>query len=587
MAAQDLQILVVVDLYPGISVEELKNQLPDERDERVVLRLTELGAPHIEPPPDTKPIDWPAIGQAVEKMAARVHELQAARSTPTVVFVAGKGPLAAFTHLGYKLTKSVQRTIVLNQPPGAGEWQSFPIDSTGVEDAKLLDVVEGVPADPQLADGWLGLYVDTAGRSPEKQLFLDFLKGEGAQVASVMQLRSSKPLTVTPDNIGALARQLAQLVSVAPSRYPHRKGLALFTGVPTQVAFALGRAMSPNVLGEVWLTEYRHPRYQPVYTLPFAPAAGPPIPQDAAAQNTRRKVLDAMMDGIADLRNYLKPAHLPPGILPEEGSQKDGRKDYIGRLAKLQLSIETKEDQPFELRVVENLYTIGQGILHALARSTEEQQKSFAKLLLLHELLHDTQGLRSTNYAAIGRACFVLEQVDYAADVFALQAIMNMELDIGGQIAHDQVSKRLQAWLEMILHGIECFDLMEHGPKIERLPERRLRRYLLWHLQLARAMTVKQASHVEEMLRSSLTVELAPLAGYIDEKDRDKVVTRALSETELFIAIDGHLVRAPPTAAFQPGPLVDAVRTYSHAPIQQIMRAVVNEHRAKLAPWVA
>lgn len=583
MASQDLQILVVVDLYPGISIEELKRQLPDERDERVVLRLTELGAPELSPPPDTKPIDWLAIGNAVEETAAKVHGLQAGRSNPTVVYVAGKGPLAAFIHLGYKLTKSVQRTVVLNQPPGGGKWEHFPIDTTGIDEADVLDEMLGVPPKPRPGSGRLCIYVDTAGRATDDDVFGHFLEKEGEPVAEVMQLRSSKKLVVTPDNIGALARQLAQFMSMAPSRYPNRKGLALFVGAPAQVAFALGRAMSPNVVGSnIWLTEYRDSKYELAYELPFGPTSGPPIPQDDAAKLARRKVLDAMMAGIADLRKYLKPGHLPSGPLTEEG-----RKKYIERLGALQLSAETREDQPFELRVVEDRYTLGQGILQALARSTEEQQRSFAKLLLLHELIHDTQGLRSTNYASIGRACFVLEQVDYAADVFALQAIMNMELDVDGQRAHEEVAQRLHGWIEMILHGIESFDLMEQGLKMARLAERRLRRYLLWHLQLARAATVKRATDVEEMMRSPLTVELAPLAGHIDTKEHDKVVTRALPETELFIAIGGRLVRAPSRARFEPGTLVEAVRTYSHEPIQQIMRAVVNEHRAELAPWAA
>src|SRR5262245_49544944 len=101
MASQDLQILVFVDIYPGVSVEELKGELPAERDGRTVLLLTEFGAPRLEPPPDSAPIDWPAIGHAVERLAAKVRELRAGRSNPTVLFMGGKGPLPVFIHLGY------------------------------------------------------------------------------------------------------------------------------------------------------------------------------------------------------------------------------------------------------------------------------------------------------------------------------------------------------------------------------------------------------------------------------------------------------------------------------------------------------
>lgn len=581
MASQDLQILIVVDIYPGVSVEELKAELPAERDERIVLQLTRLGAPQLAPPPDTSPIDWPAIGKAVEEVAAEVHELQASRSNTTVVFIAGKGPLAVFVHLGYKFTKSVHRTIVLNQPHGGGRWEPFAIESTTADESEPLDEALGVPSEPLPSDGRVGIAFDTAGRGTDKGVFASFIKDEGDPLAGVMQLRSSQKLLVTQTNMGPLVRQLAQFMSMAPARYPDRRGIAIFAGVPAQVAFAIGKAMSPNVVGKsVWLTEYRQPNYELAYSLPFRTSTEAPLPKDAASVLARRKVLDAMMNGIKELRRYLKPDHLPKGILPEGDREK-----YIARLNELELPTDTTEDEPFALRVIEGRYTMGAGILQALVNSTVDQQQSFAKLVLLHELLHDWQTLRSTNYTSIGRASFVLEQVDYAADVFALQALMNMELDIDGKRAHGEVSKRLRGWIDMILHGIQSFDLMEQGVKMERLPERRLRRYLLWHLHLARAATVKQADHVEEMLRPALTVELAPLAGRIDTERYDKVVTRAVPETELFIAIGGHLVRAPRRPGFEPGTLVEAVRNYAREPIQKVMVAVVDEHRSKLARW--
>lgn len=584
MALQDLQILIIVDIYPGVSIEDIKDTLPQQREDRVVLRLTDSGAPRLAPPPDTSPVDWPALGKAVEQIAAQVHELQASRPNPAVVYVAGKGPLAAFTHLGYKLTKSIHRAVVLNQPPGGGQWEHFAIESTGAENAELLDEVRGVPPEPEPSDGRLAIAIDTAGRRTDRSVFANFLKAEGEPVAGIMQLRSSQKLLVTPDNIGAIVRQLSQFMSMAPARYPDRHGLAIFVAGPAQLAFAIGRAMSPNVVGkDVWLTEYRQPAYELVYSLPFAADSSPAIPGDAESILARHKVLAEMMAGIAELKEELKPEHLPTRLLPESDRGK-----FMKSLAALRPSSATNESEPFELRVIEGRYTLANGgILQALVHSTQEQQRSFAKLLLLHELIHDWQTLRSTNYTSIGRACFVLEQVDYAADVFALETLMNMELDNGGARAHREVSKRLRGWIEMMLHGIQSFDLMEQGAKMGRLPERRLRRYLLWHLQLARAATVKQASHVEEMLRPSLTVELAPLAGHIDTERHDKVVTRALPDTEIFIAIGGHLVRAPKRAGFDPGGLVEAVRTYAHEPIQKIMVAVVDEHRGRLAPWAA
>lgn len=582
MAAHQRQILVVVDLYPGVAIEDLVGQLPDAREDRFVLRLSDFGASSLAPPPDTKPVDWTAIGTAVERLVARLHELQESSPVPSTVHVAGKGPLSVFVHLGYRTTKSVPRVIVLNPPPGGGNWESFPIAADADGGPNLLDDIRGLPAEPEVASGRLAIAIDTAGRRTPKKVYSDFLGEKGSPVAGVMQFFSSGAVRVTPENTGSLVRQLAQLLSVAPTLYPERSGLAIFIGGPAQVAFAVGRAMSPNVVGgDVWLTEHRGGKFELVYSLPFAVEASPAVPGDAESVLARRKVLDELMAGIAELKRELKPEHLPTAILPEKE-----RRAFMERLYELEPSAKTNEQEPFEMRVLEGRYTIANGgILQAFVRSTQEQQRAFAKLLLLHELIHDRQALRSTNYMSIGRACFVLEQIDYAADVFSLHTLMNLELEQGGPRAQKEVSKRLRGWMEMILHGIQAFDLMEQGSRMGRLPERRLRRYLLWHLQLARAATVREASHLEQLLAPSLVVELAPLAGYVDAHRYDKVVTRALTETELFIGIGGRLVRASKRPGLDPGELVEMVRGYAHEPIQGFMVKVVDDHREELAPW--
>jgi hypothetical protein len=581
MAKNNVQILIAVDLYPSLNVAELKETLPAEREGLQTLRLTEFGAPVLAPPPDDNPIDWLAIGRAVEKLVAQVREIQRAQPNPTIVFVGGRGPLAVFTHLGYALSKFGGRQVVLNPSTTGGAWEHFPMGAEPLEGSPPLDLEVGVPGQEVTRQGRVGIYIDTSGRIASEQIFEDFIAEEGDSVAGVVQLRSSTRLQVTAQNISPLILQVTQFLSHAPACFRRRAGLALFIGAPAQVAFAVGRAINPTVVGkDIWLTEYRAPRYQRVYSLPFAAGARPEIPRGPDADLARRKVNDAMLAGIADLKKYLKPEHLPEDVLGEAD-----RKKFVARLGELGSTDQAKEDDAFELRVIEGHYTLGVGILEALRRSNAIDPKAFAQLLLLHELLHDGQGLRSTNHFAVGRAGFVLEQVDYSADVFAIRTLMKMTLDIDGPRALDEAGARLRYWLEMALHGISAFDIMEHGPKIERLTERRLRRYLTWHMQLARAATVRRASQIDEMLRPALTLELAPLAGRLDTERYEKEVTRALPDAELFCAIGGKLIREAQQQGFNPGALVDAVKTYSSDPLQAAMKFVVDKHRAELAPW--
>ena len=70
-----------------------------------------------------------------------------------------------------------------------------------------------------------------------------------------------------------------------------------------------------------------------------------------------------------------------------------------------------------------------------------------------------------------------------------------------------------------------------------------------------RAETIETPAHLDALLASSLTVELAPLRARLDHR------------------FD------------HPGYLVEAVRTYDSDAIQHAMRHVVGEARAWLAPW--
>jgi len=580
MASHGLQILVVIDLYPVVSVDELKKELPDQRDDRVVLRLTdpEFGAPRLEPPPDDALVDWPAIGRAVEALGARVRALHAGEPTRTVLFVGGRGPLAVFIHLGYLFAKFGGHQVVLNQPPGGGRWEHFDMNAPVAAGTPRFDERTGLPADPVLSSGRVGISVDTAGREMPDEVFTDLIESEGDGVAGIVKIRYPGALLVSPEHISAIAQQFAQWLSMAPSRFPRRSGLAIFFGGPAQLAFVLGRSLNPTVVGRVLLTNFRHPTYERVYELPFLVEQAPTVPCSDGDEVARRRILDTMIAAIEELRTWLKPEHLPADVLPA-----GDRGKFIERLGEL-VHVRQESDS-FEMGVLRGQYTLGAGLLHAFCGSPEHQVKDAAKLLLLHELLHHWQDIRSTNHFNVGRAGVVLEQVDFAADAFALRALMSMELDVGGQRARGAAREILRRLLEACLHGVESFDRMEQGATIKRLPERRLRRYLAWHLQLARASAVSDASHADELLRPALTVELAPLIGRIDTQRYEKVVLRALDTTELFCAIGGHLVREPRRPGFDPGALVEAVRSYAGPVIQRAMLAVVDEHRARLAPW--
>lgn len=582
------QILVVVDIYPGVSKEALEAKLPDRRKDRKILSLVDdFRAPRLEQPPRTKPVDWYSLGEAIEALGVRVHELQEkGRPSPTKLYLGGNAPLSVFVHLGFVFTKSIKKVVVFNVPPGGGDWQAFAMDGleTGVPPRKIYDREIGFPKEPLPATGRVGIFVDSTQRSDDPGPFASFIKGRNEAVAGILQLRTWESLIIDDVRMPAIVSQFAQLMSEMSGYCPERNGLAIFTSGPAQVSFALGRAMSPNVLvGDVVLTEYLKLKneYEYVYSLPFTSRVESEIPQTPEAKQERARILDAIIAALAELKRDVKPHHLPDDVLNAAE-----RELFINRLQELTILPDQVDKQPFQLLLQEGECRLGEGILHALVLSSPVQQKQFAKLLLLHEILHDLQGLRHTNHSLIGRAGFVLEHIDYLADVFAVRTLVHVDVEKNDDETNGNVRASARKWIDMVLHGIEAFDKAEQGPeKMERLAERRLRRYLLWHVQFSRIRTIRTQTHFDRVMTSHVTVELAPLSGWVDAKRWEKMVNETLEDTELCIAVDGRLVRAGKGSDFLPYRLLQALLAYSRAGAQKEVNAIVDQHRAVLMPW--
>jgi hypothetical protein len=131
---------------------------------------------------------------------------------------------------------------------------------------------------------------------------------------------------------------------------------------------------------------------------------------------------------------------------------------------------------------------------------------------------------------------------------------------------------------------MQAFDRSEQGNQIFNLAERRLRRYLIWHLELCRARTITERDHIDVLLGDRLIVEIAPLRGYLDSR-YDKVVSGGIESSELFVVVHGRLLRHPARPGFDPAGLVNAVRTFDWTLPRAAMDYVLGEHPSELAPW--
>jgi len=573
---KSIQVVVVVDLDAPIEADEVVSLLPDKRDERYILRLTEYGATRLQRSgAHPQPVDWDRIGKAVE---ALVREARS-RSEGGVMdlYVAGQGPLAVFTHLGYAFSKFTGPQSVVGRHFG-GSWELLPLSAAPETDATdLLNVRTGFREQPAPSTGRVAIYIDTAGRPAPPDSIRQVLEHRGENLAELIELRSATSLSLGGPTTPGVARELAQQLPRIVSMYPYARGSALFVAGPTVLAFMVGRALNPTIEKVTWLNNYSSGTYEYVYSLPFVDSQRPTLPRAPEDEAAREAVQEILLAAIARLQADVRAEDLPPTPTLEPDA-------FVERLKSLKH--EPRRSEEFELSISTGTFSFGGGLLEALRDGDTENQGRFATLLLLHEVFHDLQGIRTSNYFDAGRAGFVLEQVDFAADIFALRTLANREIRQTGEAAKDDSRGLATKWIRAVLFGIERFDLLQHGGRIEHLSERRLRRYLAWYLQLARAETVSAIEDVKRLLDATITAELAPLVARVDYRF-DKEVVDALPATEFFAAVDGKLVRQGPRPGFEPGLLVEAVRTFNNAAILKMAHNVVAESRAILIPWKA
>lgn len=510
------------------------------------------------------------------KLELQVHRLGDGRTL--TVYVAGQGPLAAFVHLGYAISKFTGEQSFIARRPG-GAWEIYPLkgDAARVGGGPFFGQRVGWRDTPSVASGRVALVVDSGGRAPLTEAVRDLTAFMGDSLAELVQLGTTAPAIVTPADAPRVADELAGELARLPSLFPHAHGQVLCVAGPTLVAYAIGRALNPSISSDVWLTELAgENRYEFAYALPFRARerrAPPATDEDKLARGVLQEALKKCID---ELKDDLVAEDLGPPLTSEQHAV------FIQRLKELELH--DAEGDEFTLSVAQRKLSLGVGLLEALRNGTPERQRDFIRLFVLHESLHDLQGVRTTNYLEIGRAGVVLEDVDFVADLFALRALVRVEYRRGGETAAANARAILLRLLDAALYGVEAFDLMAHGERIAALPERRLRRYLIWHLERARANAVDTPAHAETLLAGLLTAELAPLAGYLDDR-YDRIVRHSLRETEFFASLDGHLVRHGPRPGFEPGRLVEAIRGYNRTAIENAMHFVVNENRAILVPW--
>lgn len=574
------QAILLVDIDRPINRDALLGCIEGPHNERTFHALSEHGIPPVERlQAEEASIDWLDLSDAVHRLVESLPRSSADR--PVEYHIAGYGLQPVFTMLGVEMWSWGDAQTIHNQDRNTNAWHSIsvghPRDAQPPDSGAPFFDTRPAPAASVIASGWLGFAVSVRGGPPvDRNAFSVAL---GKDLAGIEELSVRKHRVLTAADTPRVVHELRTALSELRSAYPNVQGIALFVDCPASLAFLVGRAVNPKVWARIRV--YYHQRSgteELAFELPWRPPSQQRIGTQPEDIEGRKQILETLAAGFEELQKTLHHSHLP--------ETHPNRETFVQRMRQLRISRDP-EGQAFRLTVLEDRIEFGAGLLQAVKLLNSEEQKYFSHLLLLHELLHFDQGLYHSNYADIGRAGVALEEVDYLADVFSIETALRWRCDqLSG--AQAQLRDFATQYIRTALRGMEAFDVMEQGPSMTRLAERRLRRYLLWHFQLHRAGTIRDLQDVQALLRSRVILELAPLAGTLDRR-YDKFVKGTLREetyaTELVVVCGGTLQRFGRNSSLNLEALIEEVRRFDHEGIQRAMRHVVETKRKEFVPW--
>ncbi len=581
MASPDERV-IVLDVFDSPSDYVLSAVPGGPSKDARFLRLsgefsTGEGLPHM--PAD--PIPFELLQSATHDLVARARS---DRADHVRWFVAGRAPLPLFAQVGFELSAWAGSVTLLNQRK-EGEWDVLRVGD--IETPLEPFFVPEPSRSPSDATGRVAIFVSTLGNEPPKDAIRSYLRERSEPLSGVIGLRTAAATWLTVENAPRAAHELAQAFSAIAAEFPHclERGIALFIAGPAPLAFLAGRAANPRIVREVWIPNHRSGEYEDAVFLPVLERSRP-LDTSEGAQRERAAVLESVGREPEFLKTMMSAEHLTVSLggpapvafiealrgldLPPQPESESSR-----------LSV-PRERSPngFAMKPSRGALSLGDALCDALRGETEALVRGVAAQLIVHELFHGFQSLTYGNYREIGRAGVVLEEIDYRADAFAVQALANLRAAHSGTpLVHC-----LREEIHRVIQGIETFDRAEQGPRLERLYERRVRRYLIWWLQLARAKRLRSIEDVEALFRCRLVVELAPLAGRLDGRG-DKLVMGGRSDTALLMSVDGTFRRIDPGPNITPAAIVDYIREFRSDALAETMERVVEAYVDELVPW--
>lgn len=571
------QVAVVLDADSTIPDSLLREVIDVDC---TVVRLSQFGAPEIQHHSGTRgPVDWLGLSSAMRRLVSQAKRVENEIEGETSFHVIGQAPLPLFVQLGNELS-AWTRSITIHNRRKDGVWDSLDLTGECPDGSLYFAPPTGLDGPASEADGLVAVFASTGFPAPRDEL-RRLATNVGNRLAGVVELLAQDNTLLTASNAPAASREFEQALSRIPLAYPSNTGVIIAVAGPATLALMAGRAFNPKVIQRAVVPSFAAPHYEAAIELPSRGQGPIRISTDQRHVELRKKTLQSLLLHIRESTARLTLEDLP-SYFPREYHQ-----SYLDCVQHLDIP-GTSDADGFSLSVLSRELQLGAGLLEVLGGCDDTTLELLGPIFVLHEVYHATQRIQSTNFPGIGRAGYCLEELDFWADSFAIETLVNAHLRTNPEVRDDpaRVGELLRQHVDAVLEGARAFDRSEQGERLRALPERRLRRYLLWALKRASVPGSLDADKVSEMLHHRPQVELAPLRVGLDER-YEKTVLDVPDHAELFVVANRRLVRMPASQTFSPQRMVEAVRSLQFESLFPELSVAVHEHPGVLAPWVA
>ena len=375
----------------------------------------------------------------------------------------------------------------------------------------------GLPSEGSLGDGDIVIRVTTSHRIHASQT-MEIVPHPLAQVDVSVDVPDEDALAY-PNDVEAVAAAFKAALDRLHALYPNAETTHVFAAVPVGLAFLMGTRVSQTVHPPVQTYQFdakADPKYYAALCLQREPELRMLISDEERAAAARER--SAWAEELGRLKTFA--ASLSEGgswladVLPATSAAHFGAAwrglPSLREIDLCQSTIDlhaTEASGGFSYSADSRRWILADDFLVPLMRRIENEsdRRRSARLFLLHEGLHISQGLTASTSPEIGRFAKVLEEIDYQADAWSLL----YERKLAQATAPDDVKDDpmfLRSLMKLAVETMLSFD--DRPGTTSEMQIRRVARYLIWSWQYLETERFSSTDDASPVLAAKPMIEL-------------------------------------------------------------------------------